>query len=93
MQYSKQDVPFQRIVYDYSHADWVGLRDHLRDVPLEDIFKLSASAATSEFCEWVQLEIDVYPHRKYQVRPHSSPWSLAACTAAIVPRNYSFRLY
>ena len=27
---------------------------------------LGASAATCEFCEWVQVEIDVYiPHRKY----------------------------
>ena len=55
-----------------SLADREGLRDHLRDVPWEDIFKLSAAAA-SEFCEWVQVGIDVYtPHRKYQVKPHSS---------------------
>ena len=33
------------MAYDYSCADWDGLRDHLRDVPWEDIFKLSASAA------------------------------------------------
>ena len=34
----------------------------------------SASAAASE-CEWVQVVSDVYvPHRKYQVKPHSSPW-------------------
>ena len=60
---SQQDAPFHRIAYDYSRADWDGLRDHLRDVPWEDIFKLSASAATSEFCEWVQVGIDVYiPH-------------------------------
>ena len=45
---SKQDVLFHRIAYDYSCADWDGLRHHLRDVPWEDIFKLSA-AATSEF--------------------------------------------
>ena len=32
----------------------------LRDVLWEDIFKLSASAAASEFCEWVQVAIDVY---------------------------------
>ena len=51
---SKQDTPFHRMAYDYSRADWDGLRDHLRDVPWEDIFKLSASAAASEFCEWVQ---------------------------------------
>ena len=48
----------------------------------------------SEFCEWVQVGIDVYiPHRKYQVKLHSSPWFLAACAAAIVHRNHFFRLY
>ena len=36
-----------------------GLCDHLRDVPWEDVFKLSASATSSEFREWVQVEIDV----------------------------------
>ena len=36
----------------------------LRDVPWEDIFKLSASAAASEFIAWVQVGIDVcIPHR------------------------------
>ena len=91
---SKQDTPFHRRSYDYSRADWDGLRDHLRDAPWEDIFKLSASAAASEFCEWVQVGIDVYnPHRKYQVKPHSSPWFSAACAAAIVHRNHIFRLY
>ena len=75
------------MAYDYS-------RDHLRNVPWEDILKLSASAAGSEFCEWVQVGIDVYiPHRKYQVKPHSSPWFSAACAAAIVHRNHFFRLY
>ena len=29
---SKQDTPFHRVAYDYSRADWDGLRDHLRDV-------------------------------------------------------------
>ena len=46
---SQQNVPFHRIAYDYSCADWDGLRDHLRDVPWEDIFKLGGSAAASEF--------------------------------------------
>ena len=37
-----------------------------RIVPWEYIFKLSASAAASEFFEWAQVGIDVYiPHRKY----------------------------
>ena len=39
--YSQRDAPFHRIAYDYSRADWDSLRDHLRDVPWEDIFKLS----------------------------------------------------
>ena len=91
---SKQEAPFHRVAYDYSRADWDGLRDHLRDVPWEDIFKLGASTAASEFGEWVQVGIDVYiPHRKYQVKPHSSPWFSAACAAAIVHRNHFFRLY
>ena len=90
----QQDVPFHCIAYDYSCADLDGLRDHLRDVPWEDIFKLGASAAASEFCEWVQVGIDVYiPHRKYQVKPHSSPWFSAACAAAIVHRNHFFCLH
>ena len=76
------------MAYDYSPADWDDLRDHLRDVPWEDIFKLRASVAASEFCEWVQVGIDVYnPHCKYQVKPHSSPWFSA------VHRNHFFRLY
>ena len=51
-----------------------GVRDHLRDVPWEDIFNLGASAAASEFCECFRVGIDVYiSHRKYHVKPHSSP--------------------
>ena len=92
--YSQRDAPFHRIAYDYSRAGWGGLCDHLRDVPWEDIFKLKASAAASEFCQRVQVGIDVYiPHRKYQVKSHSSPMFSAACTAAIVHRNHFFRLY
>ena len=56
--------------------------------PWEDLFKLSASAPASEFCEWVLFGINVYPHHKSQVKPHSSPWFSAAC-AAIFHRNHS----
>ena len=91
---SQQDAPFHHIAYGYSRADWDGLRDHLRDVPWEDIFKLGASAAASEFCEWVQVGIDVYiPHRKYQVKSHSTSWFSVAFAAAKVHRNLFFRLY
>ena len=44
------------------------------------IFKLSAFAAASEFCEWVQVGINVYIFS-------------AASVAAIIHRNHFFRLY
>ena len=73
--------------YDYSHysrADCDGLRDHLREVPWDDIFKLGACVPATEFCELVQVGIEVsIPHRKYQFKSHLSPWFLPACAAAI----------
>ena len=48
---SQWDAPFHHIAYEYSRTDWDDLHDHLRDVSWEDIFKLGASAAASEFCE------------------------------------------
>ena len=62
----------------------------MRNVPRKDIFKLGASAA-SKFCDCVQVGMDVYiSHRKYLVRPHSSPWFSSACGAAIAHRNHFF---
>ena len=78
--YSQWDAPFHRIAYDYFRADRDGLRNHLEDVSKEDIFKLSAFAAASEFCEWVQVGINVYIFS-------------AASVAAIIHRNHFFRLY
>ena len=47
-----------------------------------------------DYSEWVRVGIDVYiPHRKYQVKPHSSPWFSASCAVAIVHRNQFFHLY
>ena len=54
---SQQDNPFHRIAYDYSRADWDGLRDHLRDVPWEDIFKLGASLLLVNFVSGFRLEL------------------------------------
>ena len=77
-----------------SRAGWDDLPDHVSYVPWEDIFKLGASAAASEYCEWVQVGIDVYiPHRKYQVKPHSSPWFSAVCVADIVHCCYVKSLF
>ena len=86
--YSQQDALFHRISYDYCCADLNGLRDHW-----EDIFKVSGSAADSEFCEWVHVGIDVFiSHQKYQFKPHTSPCFSAACAAAVVYRNHLLNL-
>ena len=77
-----------------SRADSDGFRDHLRDVPWEDIRRLGASAAASELCELVQVGIVVYiPSCKYQVKHHSCPWFWSACAATIVHRNRYFYSY
>ena len=86
---AKPDALFHRIAYEYSRADWDSHRDHSRDVLWVGIFKFSAFAATSEFCESIQVGTDVYiPHPKYQVKPHSSQWFSTA-----VHRNHFFPLY
>ena len=88
---SQWDAPFHRIACDYSRADSDGLRDHLRDVPWEDIFKRGGFAAAREFSEWVQVGTDVYiTYSKYQVKSHSSPWFSAACAASVAHRNHFF---
>ena len=92
---SKWNAPFHHIAYDYSCADWNGLYDYLRDLPWEATFKLSASAAASEFCEWVQVGIDVssiiVPGQTSLISMAFS--CLCCCHTAIVHRNHFFRLY
>ena len=39
------------------------------------------------------FRLELIPHRKYQVKPHSSPWFSAACAAVIVHKNHFFCLY
>ena len=56
----ERDVLFHCVACVYSRADWNSLCDHLRDIPWKDIFKLGVSAASSEFCKWVQIGTDVY---------------------------------
>ena len=91
---SKRDAPFHHIAYDYSRV-LIGMVFViiLGDVPWEDIFKFSATAAASQFCGWVQVGIDIcIPHCKYQVKPHSTLWFSVDCAAAIVHRNHFFHL-
>ena len=71
-----------------------GLHDLLKDVPWENIFKLGASASAIKFCERIQVGTDVYtPHRKDQVKPHSSPWFLAACAATVTHKIHFICFY
>ena len=54
----------------------------------------ASAADLCEFCECVQVGIDLYiTHRKHQVKPYSSPWFSAACAAAIFHRNNVFCMY
>ena len=76
---TQKDAPFHHTAYDYSY---------------DDIFKLGAPSASSEFGEQAHVGIDVYtPHGKYQVKPHSYPWFSATSAAAIAQRDHFFRLY
>ena len=91
---STNEHPYHRTVYSYSKADWDGLRDHLRDVPWSDIFSHDTTVAAKELSEWVEIGIDCYiPHRKFQLKPHSSPWFTPSCAAAIAHRNHYFHRY
>ena len=81
---SQWDALLHHISYDYSHAEWDGLCDHGR-ISLRLVLLLLLVNFVS------RLEFDVnIPHRKYQIKPHSSPWFSAACVAAIVHRNHCF---
>ena len=60
---SKGDAPFHCTAYDYSRADLDGLYHHLSDVPWENVFKLGASAAASEFSE--QIQVGIWTNKSY----------------------------
>ena len=57
---SNWDAHFNHRAYEYSLADCDSLCNHLRDVPWEDIFKLSLPAVSTQFSERGQVVIDVY---------------------------------
>ena len=62
-------------------------------MPWLDIFKYDATYAAKDITEWVEICIDCYiPHRKFQLKPHSSPW-FTTCVVAIAHRNHYFHQY
>ena len=56
-QNKKGDAPFHSMPYGYFHADWDSLRDHIRDVPWEDIFEFGASGLLVNFVSKFMLEL------------------------------------
>ena len=76
----------------YSHANWDGLCDHLRDVPWQDIFKLNASAAVVNFLSGFRLEL-MYISLIISIKSNLTHLHGFACAAVIVHRNHFFWLY
>ena len=63
-------------------------------LPWLDIFKHDATYVAKEITEWIEIGIDCYiPRRKFQLKPHSPPWSIPSCAAAIAHRNHYFHQY
>ena len=58
---------------------------------MEDIFKLGASDAASEFCEWVQ--VGVIPHRKISGQASLISMVFSCLCCRHVHRNHFFPLY
>ena len=91
---SAAESPYHRTTYNYQRADWDSFRDFLRDGPWMDLFSLSVNKCASEITSWLQTGMDTFiPYRRFQVKPHSSPWFTPACSAAISHRNHYFHIY
>ena len=54
---SQQDAPFHRIAYDYPHATWDGLHDHLRDVPMGGYLNLALLLMLVNFVTGFRFEL------------------------------------
>ena len=59
------------MIRTYSQSYWDSFRDHIRDVPWVDISDLGDSATSEEFCECVDVAVDIHistPFWKYEVK-------------------------
>lgn len=91
---ASQESPFHRTLFSYERGDWDSFRDFLRDVPWTDVFAHPAEKCAEEITSWLSSGISAFiPSRKFQVKPHSSPWFSPACAAAIAHRNHFFHQY
>jgi len=88
------DSPIHRTLYSYHRGDWDSFRDFIRDIPWHYILHLPANECANEVTAWIQSGIDAFiPSRKFNAKPHSSPWFSPACAAAICHRNYYFHRF
>ena len=94
--YSQWDALFHCIASDYSHADWDSLRDHLKGVPWEDIFKLVLLLLLVNFVTGFRLEL-MYISLIKSIRSSLSHLHafqlLVLLPYSIVHRNHFLRLY
>lgn len=49
---------------DYSRAYWNGFQDHIRNIPWNDMLNKGASAAATEFREYIQVGTTEYIPRR-----------------------------
>ena len=87
---SKWDALFHRISYDYSRADWDGLRNHLRYIQGRISLNSMLLLLLLNFVSGFRLELIYISLRSSHTHLHDFS---AACAAAIVHRNHFFRLY
>ena len=91
---SSRDPPIHRKLYSYHRGDRDNFRDLIRDLPLDYIFRLDAEQCAEKILSSLQVGIDAFiPSRKYQVKPHSTPWFSPAIAAAISHRNHFYHRY
>lgn len=93
--FSTPSAPFHRTVYQFTKADWCGLRSFLSQVQAENlILGENVHKSAQELTEWLQVGMLTYiPHRTYQMKPHSQPWFSPECAAAICQRDHYFHRY
>ena len=69
------EAPFHRTLYSYHCGDWDSFRDLLWDIPWQSVFDLPSEDCAKKIISWLESGIEAFvPSRKYQVKPHSSPW-------------------
>ncbi|CAI9732348.1 Hypothetical predicted protein [Octopus vulgaris] len=76
-----KESPIHHALFSYDCGEWDNFLGFLRDVPWTNIFAKPAEACAGEVTTWISAGINIFiPARKYQLKPHSSPWSSPAIT-------------